>query len=381
MTTPAAIDVLVPVYNAAATLNDSFESLAMQSLADFRVIAVDDGSTDESATLLSDWAARDSRFTFISKPNGGIVAALSAALARVTAPFIARLDADDLCDPARLERQHHYLTQHPCAVAVGGRVSHINERGAAVDGMPHPGDPGEADPWAIPALEPYIIHPFLMARTDAMRAAGGYRHVPHSEDSDLYWRLRDHGTLHNLDEVVGQYRLHSGSISGASVVNGRVMAVGSQLGAWAARQRERGLADPGFGTDLIQRLVAAQSLTAMCKAVAGIIGEAELPRFRLASGIKLLELAGYRPYEIDADDARFIRHAFQNGTELALSQSNSATIHWHISQAGARLLMAGRPRIALSLLPPGLWPFALAKVVLRRKSRSAATEGDRLQAS
>lgn len=368
MTKPAAIDVLVPVYNAAATLDESFESLAAQSLADFRVIAIDDGSTDESATLLSRWAARDARFTFISTPNGGIVSALNAALAQVTAPIIARLDADDLCDPARFERQHRYLRQHPGAVAVGGRVAHIDEHGAAVGGMPHPGDPGEADPWAIPALEPYIIHPFLMARTDAMRAAGGYRHVPHSEDSDLYWRLRDHGTLHNLDELMGRYRLHSGSISGASVVNGRVMAVGSQLGAWAARRRERRLADPGFGADLIQRLVAARTLAGMCEAVAVLVGDAELPRFRLACGIKLLELAGYRPYEIDADDARFIRHAFRNGTDLALSERNLATIRWHISQTAARLFRAGKPRVAISLLPPALWPVALAKAMLGRES-------------
>lgn len=367
MTTPAAIDVLVPVYNAAATLDESFESLAAQSLGDFRVIAVDDGSTDASPRLLAAWAARDPRFTFISTPNGGIVSALNAALAQVTAPIIARLDADDLCDPARFERQHLFLTRHPRAVAVGGQVSHIDEHGAPVERMPHPGDPAQADPWAIPALEPYIIHPFLMARTDAMRAAGGYRHVPHSEDSDLYWRLRDHGTLHNLDEMMGRYRLHSGSISGASVINGRVMAVGSQLGAWAARRRERGLADPGFGADLIRRLVAAQTLAAMCEAVADLVGDPELPRFRLACGIKLLELAGYRPYEIDADDARFIRHAFRNGTDLALSSGNSSTIRWHIAQTAARLLRVGKPRVAMSLLTPGLWHVALAKAVLGRK--------------
>ncbi len=380
MTAPAAIDVLVPVYNAAATLDESFASLAAQSFTDFRVIAIDDGSTDDSARVLAQWAARDPRFTFVSTPNGGIVSALNAALKRATAPIIARLDADDLCDPERFERQHHYLSQHPRAVAVGGRVSHIDEHGTDVDGMPHPGDPGAADPWAIPALEPYIVHPFLMARSEAMRAAGGYRHVPHSEDSDLYWRLRDHGTLHNLDERVGWYRLHSGSISGASVVNGRVMAVGSQLGAWAARQRERGLADPGFGADLIGRLAAAQTLNAMCDQVADIVGDAELPRFRLACGIKLLELSGYRPYEIDAGDARFVRRAFRNGTDLARSKGNLATICWQITQTAARLLRAGKPWVATSLLTPALWPTALAKAVLRKDGTATASGGNRLEA-
>lgn len=360
MTTGSSIDVLIPVFNAEATLDESFASLAAQSFGDFRVIAIDDGSTDASAALLERWAQTDRRFTFVSTPNRGIVAALNHGLEAASAPIIARLDADDICDARRFERQHAYLMEHADCVGVGGRVEHIDETGAAIGGMPHPGDPGQADAWRIPAREPYIVHPFLMARTSALRQAGGYRHVPHSEDSDLFWRLSEFGDLHNLDEIVGRYRFHTGSISGASVVSGRVMAFGSQLGAWAARQRARGLTDTGFGQDLVKRLTGARTLAAMGEIVEPIVGK-DANQVWLATGIKLLELAAYRPYEIETSDADFISGAVRGARRIELRPGNRGEIRWHLSQTAARLLRSGRFETARRLIPPALWPVALAR--------------------
>lgn len=365
MTSARAIDVLLPVYNAEATLALSLESLSNQSFTNFRIIAINDGSTDGSLDILRAFAGHDERIDIVNLANGGIVRALNTGLSHVTAPIVARLDADDLCDPDRLDRQYAFLNRRPDHVAVGGRVEHIDEHGRTVHGLPHPGDPEEADPWRVPAREPYIVHPFLMARASAMRSAGGYRHVPHSEDSDLFWRLRDHGKLHNLSAVVGQYRLHSGSISGASIVGGRVMAIGSQLGALAARRRERGLPDRGFPTDLIARLAEARTLGAMGEVVAAEVDVPERDRFRLATGMKLLELSAYRPYEIEESDANFIGTACRTIGALQLPPGNATEINWHLTQTAARLLRSGRLGAARRLLPRSLWPKAVAKAVLR----------------
>lgn len=359
----ARIDILIPVHNAEATLDDALESVAGQTLADFRVIAIDDGSTDGSAALLARWQQRDPRFMVVRQDNGGIVSALNHALALVEAPFVARMDADDICLPDRLALQLAYLEAHPGCVAVGCRVEHIDEHGAAVPGLPQPGDPAFADAGWVPVREPYIVHPFLMARTDAMRRAGGYRAVPHSEDSDLYWRLREAGGLHNLPVVLGRYRFHIGSISGSSVVNGRIMAIGSQLGGLAARRRATGAAEPHFADSLIPQLRGAGTLEAMCAVVGEMLAPHERARFRLSAGIKLLELSAYRPYEIERSDCAFIGAALRDSPPV--TAANAREMRWHVSQAAARLIKAGQVGTALLLAPVSLWPRAVVKSLWR----------------
>lgn len=365
MTLNPAIDVLIPVFNAADTLDEALASIATQSFQDFRVIVVDDGSTDDTSALLKRWAEEDSRFTFLSQPNAGIVQALNTALSRSSAPLIARMDADDISNPARFRLQTDYLRTNPDCVAVSGEVRHIDETNAPIADLPRPGDPGDADYNWIPAREPYLMHPFLMARREAVLGVGGYRFVPHSEDSDLYWRLAEVGRLHNLDAVMGHYRFHTHSISGASIINGRIMAVGSQLGAFAARSRARREADSGFGDNLVPLLKKAGSLEAMCQKVETMVAETDRPQFGLAVSIKLLELTAYRPYEIEPSDCRYIADTVRAGLRSSLPPENRAEIEWHLGETAARLLRQGRPRDAALLAPTRLWPKALAKAALR----------------
>lgn len=358
-----AIDVLVPVYNAQATLHESLLSVAKQSYDQFRVIVIDDGSTDASPQILDEWSQRDARFAVITQENAGIVAALNTGLAASSAPLIARMDADDLCDPNRFRKQVDFLHANPDTVAVSGRVEHIDENGKVLQGLPHPGDPDLADARWIPAREPYLIHPFLMARREPIIEVGGYRYVPNSEDSDLYWRLCERGRLVNLDSVLGQYRFHTGSISGSSIVGGRIMAVGSQLGAFAALQRARGERDDGFESDCVPLLKNARDLATMCEAVQQKLSPIDRPRFALAVGIKLLELAAYRPYEIERSDCEFLAECIRDSAALGLQDGNQKEINWYLSETAARLAGKGRARDAAILTPLKLWPKALAKAV------------------
>lgn len=357
------LDVLIPVYNAEETLDDALSTVANQTFSDFRVIAVDDGSTDGSAQILRNWAERDARFTVVSKSNGGIVDALNFGLQRITGRYLARFDADDLAMPERFARQVRYLDEHPECVGVGCGIRHFDEGRSAIEGLPQPGPPEAADMDLIPAREPYIVHPFLTVRTDALQRVGGYRYVPHSEDSDLLWRLAELGRLHNLPEVLGAYRMHMESISGSSILNGRIMAVGSQLGAHSARRRRAHRRDFDFRQDLVATLREAGSLDAMCRIVSkGMEGE-EVPRFRLSVAIKLMELANYRPYEVEAQDCLFISSCLDKAGVLA-SARNRADIDWYLSRTGSRLVRSGHMREAMTLVPPRLWPKTAVKCVL-----------------
>ena len=117
-----AVSVLMPCYNAAATLSEALDSLASQTLGDFEVVAVDDGSTDATGEILSAWAAQDSRVRVLSQTHQGIITALNAGLRLCHAPYIARMDADDRAFPERLERQAAYLDAHPEIAVISSLV-------------------------------------------------------------------------------------------------------------------------------------------------------------------------------------------------------------------------------------------------------------------
>ncbi len=110
---PRPVDILLPVRNAEHTLPDALDSVTRQTFTRFRVLVVDDGSTDGSSDILKAYADRDTRFHILSSGGAGLVAALNQGLAACNAPLIARMDADDIMLPERIERQVAYLDANP----------------------------------------------------------------------------------------------------------------------------------------------------------------------------------------------------------------------------------------------------------------------------
>ena len=363
------ISVLVPVWNAAATLRASLLSILGQVLPPLEVVVVDDGSTDRTPAILAEMARSEPRIRVRRQANGGIVAALQAGLAIARGSLIARHDADDLADPGRLACQAGWLAGHSGCVALAGAYRLIDHAGDPIlrDGIAQtqaPSDPEAADPAWLPAIEPYLCHPFAMFRASALRAVGGYRHVFHAEDSDLYWRLREIGQLVNLPDCLGAYRLHHESISGSSIRSGRIMAVFSQLAALSARRRAAGRPDLAFPAERRPAVLAGTGMEALLALVRDGLEAAEHVHLRAASAAKLLELAGYRPYELELADCRFIRSALLAAPPHA--PANGRLLRRQLAATAARLLRTGRKREAMALLPPGLAPECLARAVTGR---------------
>lgn len=359
----AIVDVLMPAYNAAATLRDAIESLRAQTLADIRIIVVNDGSTDATGAILDALATVDPRIVAVHKKNDGIVEARNTALSHASVEFIACLDADDIAFPDRLERTLAYLNAHPECVAVGGAVEHMDEHGAPLSGLQQSGDPGSADAAKAPALEPYIVQSTLMARRADVVELGGYRHVPNSEDSDLFWRLAERGALVNLPDVLGKYRVHTASIS-STLHNGRIMALGSQLGALSAQRRRAGKGDLAFPRALHEALKKAPTLDAMVAIASADIEKAERARLHIATACKLMELARYRPFEPDRADCAFIRSALSHAA--VLSAQNQKEVTWYVTVTAARLMRKGMFAEAVALTPAKDYPMAAARMVLGR---------------
>lgn len=104
-TTEPVVSVLLPVRDGGDHLHGAMESLASQTLADFEVVAVDDGSIDDTPDILRRWAARDERVRIIRQDATGIVAALERARGAARGRYLARMDADDVAEDRRLEEQ------------------------------------------------------------------------------------------------------------------------------------------------------------------------------------------------------------------------------------------------------------------------------------
>lgn len=112
LTTPA-VSVLIAAYNAEATLADALDSLLAQSRADWEAVVADDGSTDSTAAIAAEYAARDPRISVVSKINGGTASARNAAARVASAPLLALLDSDDQYTPGFLDRVGEFVDQHP----------------------------------------------------------------------------------------------------------------------------------------------------------------------------------------------------------------------------------------------------------------------------
>lgn len=356
----ATIDILMPAFNAAGTIEAAVESLRSQTFADFRIVIIDDGSTDETPAILARLAALDPRIVVVRKENAGIVEARNTALDHAGAEFIACLDADDISLSNRLELTLQYLRAHPECIAVGGRVQHIDETGKPLSGLVQPGDPEQARVDTIPARDPYIIHSTLMARRAAVEAAGRYRHVPYSEDTDLFWRLGEMGRLVILPETLSLYRVHTTSVS-STLHNGRVMAVGCQLGAQSAARRRSGRPDLVFSREAYEALKKQPGLEQMVASVSGDFDAGDAQHFQMAVAVKLMEMARMRPFEPDAVDCAYIRSAWQYAGRLDTENRNQFS--WYLTVTAARLIRGGQLANALKLLPVQFLPIAFARFI------------------
>ena len=126
MTSPL-VSVLLPVRDGGRFLADAIRSITQQTFADFEVVAVDDGSADDTRDLLDSWVRSDFRVTVIRQGALGLVPALETARRQARGEFLARMDADDVAEPRRLELQLDLLRRDPELVGCGCRVEYFPE--------------------------------------------------------------------------------------------------------------------------------------------------------------------------------------------------------------------------------------------------------------
>ena len=212
MTSPP-LSILLPAFNAERYVGAAVESILGQSFADFELLVVDDGSTDGTRAILDRFAASDPRVRLVSRPNRGLVATLNEMVDMARGDLLARMDADDIAEPSRLERQVGYLRDHPDCVMVGSRVLVIDPDGAPLRAMGDALSHDEIVNGLLAAAGQLVYHPTIVMRADALRSVGSYRPGTFpAEDLDLFLRLAEVGRIVNLAEPLLRYREHLNKI-------------------------------------------------------------------------------------------------------------------------------------------------------------------------
>lgn len=217
------VSVIIPTYNREKYICESVNSALRQTVDDLEVIVVDDGSTDDTSTLLEEFGS-DSRFKYQHQTNQGRSAARNLGIDAAKGDWIVFLDSDDQLVPNAVETFHKHSAEHPEADVIIGRAEFFDDDGKTIRG-PYAENVGKVARGFIRkaylrALRDVFFSPgSYMVRTDLIRANGIHFDTAYSaaEDLDFAFRLGAHGSLFDTTEIVQRYRFHGTNTSKTEV--------------------------------------------------------------------------------------------------------------------------------------------------------------------
>jgi glycosyltransferase involved in cell wall biosynthesis len=211
-----AISILLPAYNAGLYIKQAIDSLLTQTFKDFELLVINDGSTDETESVIKTF--EDLRIVYVkNEVNIGLIATLNKGIDLAAGKYIARMDADDICEKDRLEKQFAWLEERKTTAVVASYISFINEAGA-ISGE------WKEDIATVTASEikqkmvreNCIAHPSAMLRADILKKYKYNCNQKNAEDYDLWLRLSaDNYIIEKIPEKLLLYRVHATSVTGS----------------------------------------------------------------------------------------------------------------------------------------------------------------------
>lgn len=202
---PPKVTVLMPVYNAEKYIGGAVDSILHQTFRDFELLIINDGSTDATQTVLESYT--DPRIRIIvHKKNSGIVRRLNEGISLSKGVYIARMDADDVALPMRLEKQVAYMDKHPAVAVCGTWLKVISDTKVEIWKAPTTHDEIQS----LMLFHAAIFHPTVIMRTKTikrynLRYSQSYHY---SEDYELWVRIANYSRLANLPEVLLHRRIN-----------------------------------------------------------------------------------------------------------------------------------------------------------------------------
>lgn len=210
--TQAPVTWLMPVKNGMPYLPQTLESIANQTYRNHKILVRDDGSTDDTLDELKRWIPGRIPGEIFSGPGMGVGRSLAFLIDQAKTEYCARIDADDINMPDRLEKQVEFLRAHSKVGAVGSQVKLIDENGAPLEEYNFETDDAEVR-W-LTRYACRLCHPAVMLRRSVVIIAGNYRNLSTYEDTDLWVRMSRVAELANLPERLLCYRRFEGSVTG-----------------------------------------------------------------------------------------------------------------------------------------------------------------------
>ncbi|MDA9119722.1 glycosyltransferase [Opitutales bacterium] len=234
------VTVLMSVYNGEDFLAEAIESILGQSFKDFEFLIVNDGSKDNSSEIVSQFVHKDRRIRLIDQSNKGLVAALNLGLKEARGALIARIDADDIAYPSRLEKQVAHMTRNPKIVASGSSITLIDTQGQIMRQIKYPVTTDKVRKQMMKGSK--LAHPAVMMRRAVVLRVGAYREVCRpADDYDLWLRLLEVGEIDNLQEPLLYHRQHDNKMSNTEWFS---MRIATECAKFSYQMRNGGKADP-----------------------------------------------------------------------------------------------------------------------------------------
>jgi hypothetical protein len=244
------VSVVMVVCNVERFLAEAIESILGQTYTEFEFIIADFGSADNSKSIVSSYAAKDSRIRLHEILPFGLIEARNTACSLARGRYIAMMDADDVAAPNRLELQFAFMQEHPQVGLLGGATEWINASGMPLRLVQFPTEDHEIR-LELANRCPFS-HPAAMIRSEAFALVGGYRtKFAQAEDYDLWLRIAEHFKVANLKEVVLLYRIHPYQLTLRKRLQQTLCVFAAQV---SASSRRNGNPDP---LDSIEQITPA----------------------------------------------------------------------------------------------------------------------------
>jgi glycosyltransferase involved in cell wall biosynthesis len=197
------VSIAMPFYNAERTMAASIRSILLQSYTDWELLLCDDGSSDASHEIARSF--RDPRIIVLGDGRRlQLGSRLNECIQRARGRYIARMDADDIAYPRRLEKQAAFLEANPEVDLTGGWAVLFGEGGAAAGKRTDPAAHSEIARWPLYSFK--LIHPTFMGKAEWFRRYWYRADAIRCEDHDLLFRACRESRFANLPEIVLGYR-------------------------------------------------------------------------------------------------------------------------------------------------------------------------------
>ena len=237
-----AISVVTSCFNASQFLTQAIESILGQSLGDFEFLLLDDGSTDDTLQMIQRYAAQDRRIVVLAKAHSGLIDSLNLGLVQARGEIVARMDADDVALPQRLERQFRTMRNSADLLLLGSGCVEIDEDGQALKRHSYPASHASLVR-NLERMRPFFPHSSVMFGRKRALELGGYRaRFVWAEDRDLWLRMALAGTIGSLSDPLVMIRKHPGAVS--SIGGGKPQQVVGTAATVCHLRRKARLSDP-----------------------------------------------------------------------------------------------------------------------------------------